>query len=103
MSSALRAECLANGRNMAVNLAARSGHFVLTEEFVSLLQLVTDLKDSDEDIVYAYVADRKGHVAHDLAVLVELDRPIGSGTPALWLKFRMTMVVLLLKRRLILT
>jgi two-component system NtrC family sensor kinase len=59
---ALRAEYLAKGHNMAVNLAARSEHFVLTEEFVSLLQLVKDLKESDEDIAYAYVSDRKGRV-----------------------------------------
>ena len=65
---ALRAEYLAKGRNMVVNLAARSEHFVLTEEFVSLLELVKDLKDSDEDIVYAYVSDRKGRVlAHTFA------------------------------------
>ena len=66
--SSFRAEYLAKGRNMAVNLAARSEHFVLTEEFVSLLQLVKDLKDSDEDIAYAYVADRKRDVlAHTFA------------------------------------
>jgi PAS domain S-box-containing protein len=59
---ALRAECSAKGRNMGVNLSARSEHFVLTEDFVSLLQLVKDLKDSDEDITYVYVADRKGSV-----------------------------------------
>jgi PAS domain S-box-containing protein len=47
---------------MAVNLASRSEHFILTEEYVSLLQLVKDLKNSDADITYAYVADRKGHV-----------------------------------------
>ncbi len=65
---ALRSEYLAKGRNMAVNLAARSEHFVLTEEFVSLLELVKDLKDSDEDIAYAYVSDRKGRVlAHTFA------------------------------------
>ena len=66
--SSFRTEYLAKGRNMAVNLAARSEHFVLTEEFVSLLQLVKDLKDSDEDIAYAYVADRKRDVlAHTFA------------------------------------
>ncbi|MEE9402980.1 MAG: HAMP domain-containing protein, partial [Desulfobacteria bacterium] len=66
--SSFRAEYLAKGRNMAVNLAARSEHFVLTEEFVSLLQLVKDLKDSDEDIAYAYIADRKRDVlAHTFA------------------------------------
>ncbi len=62
LSSTLRAEYLVKGHNMAVNLAARSEHFVLTDEFVSLLQLVKDLKDSDVDITYAYVADRKGRV-----------------------------------------
>ena len=61
----LRAEYLVKGHNMAVNLAARSEHFVLTDEFVSLLQLVKDLKDSDVDIIYAYVADSKGRaLAH---------------------------------------
>jgi two-component system NtrC family sensor kinase len=59
---------MAKGRNMAVNLAARSEHFVLTDEFVSLLQLVKDLKNSDIDITYAYVSDRKGRVlAHTFA------------------------------------
>lgn len=62
LSNTLRAEYLAKGHNMAVNLAARSEHFVLTDEFVSLLQLVKDLKDSDVDIIYAYVADSKGRV-----------------------------------------
>ena len=60
--SSFRAEYLAKGRNMAVNLAARSEDFVLTDEFVSLLQLVTALKASDDDIAYAYVMDRKGRV-----------------------------------------
>ena len=68
LSDALRAEYLAKGRNMAVNLAADSEHFVLTEEFVSLFQLVKDLKESDDDIAYAYVSDRKGRVlAHTFA------------------------------------
>ncbi len=58
----LREEYLAKGHNMAVNLAARSEHFILTDEFVSLLQLVKDLKDSDVDITYVYVTNRKGHV-----------------------------------------
>ncbi|KKL14736.1 hypothetical protein LCGC14_2512670, partial [marine sediment metagenome] len=41
---------------------------VLTEDLVSLQQLVTDLKDSDDDIAYAYVADRKrGVLAHTFA------------------------------------
>jgi PAS domain S-box-containing protein len=65
---ALRAEYTEKGHNMAVNLAARSKHLVLTEDFVSLLQLVKDLKNSDEDITYAYVADRKRCVlAHTFA------------------------------------
>ena len=50
LSSTLRAEYIAKGHNMAVNLASRSEHFILTEEFVSLLQLVKDLKNSDVDI-----------------------------------------------------
>ncbi len=62
LQSVLRGEYEAKGRNMAANLAARSGHFVLTEEYVSLLELVKELKDNDEDIVYAYVSDRKGQV-----------------------------------------
>ena len=62
LSSTLRTEYMAKGHNMAVNLAARSEHFILTDEFVSLLQLVKDLRDSDVDITYAYVADRKGRV-----------------------------------------
>jgi PAS domain S-box-containing protein len=62
LSGVLRADYLAKGRNMAINLAADSQHFVLTQEYVSLLNLVKDLKDSDEDITYAYVADRKGNV-----------------------------------------
>ena len=66
--SSLREEYLTKGHNMAVNLAARSEHFVLTDEFVSLSQLVKDLKDSDADITYTYVTDRKGHVlAHTFA------------------------------------
>jgi two-component system sensor histidine kinase VicK len=68
LSSVLRAEYLSKGHNMAANLAVRSGHLVLTEEFVSLLRLVKDLEGSDEDVAYAYVTDRKGHVlAHTFA------------------------------------
>ncbi|MHC4105476.1 MAG: HAMP domain-containing protein, partial [Planctomycetota bacterium] len=53
---------------MSGNLAVRSEHLVLTEDFVSLFQLVKDLKDSDEDVRYAYVIDRKGRVlAHTFA------------------------------------
>ncbi len=68
LSSTLRTVYLSKGHNMAVNLAARSEHFVLTEEFVSLLQLANNLKDSDADVTYAYVSDRKGRVlAHTFA------------------------------------
>ncbi len=68
LSSTLGTVYVAKGHNMAVNLAARSEHFVLTEEFVSLLQLVRNLKDSDADVTYAYVSDRKGRVlAHTFA------------------------------------
>ena len=62
LSGTLRAEYLAKGHNMAINLAARSEHFVLTEEFVSLLNLVKDLKHSDEDVAYVYITDRKRNV-----------------------------------------
>ncbi len=62
LSRTLRSECLVKGRNLAVNLAARSEHFVLTEDFVSLLQLVTDLKHSDEDVAYVYVVNRNRRV-----------------------------------------
>ncbi len=62
LSSTLRAEYLAKGHNMAINLAARSEHFVLTEEFVSLLNLAKDLKHSDDDVAYVYITDRKRHV-----------------------------------------
>ncbi|MHC4594422.1 MAG: sensor histidine kinase [Planctomycetota bacterium] len=68
LSGVLRAKYLATGHTMTVNLAARSEHFMLTEDFVSLLQLVKNLKDSDEDIAYAYVSDRKGRaLAHTFA------------------------------------
>ncbi len=60
--STLREDSLAKGRTMADNLAARSEHFVLTEGLGSLMQLVSDLKKSDEDVAYAYVTDRKGRV-----------------------------------------
>jgi len=80
----LRAEYLLKGRNMAVNLAARSEYFMLTEEFVSLLQLVKDLKDSDEDIAYAYVSDRKGRVlAHTFAGGFPTDL-VGVNSPEPW-------------------
>jgi PAS domain S-box-containing protein len=62
LSGTLRAEYLAKGHNMAINLAARSEHFVLTEDFVYLLNLVKDLKHSDEDVAYVYITDRKRHV-----------------------------------------
>ncbi len=65
LSRTLREECVTKGRNMAANLAARSEHFVLTDGFVSLRELVTSLKSSDEDVAYAYVTDRKGRaLAH---------------------------------------
>ncbi len=62
LSGTLRAEYIAKGHNMARNLAARSEHFVLTEEFVSLLNLVKDLKHIDEDVAYVYITDRKRNV-----------------------------------------
>lgn len=81
LSGTLRAECLTKGRNMATNLAARSEDFVLTEEFVSLLKLVTALKDSDDDIAYVYVMDRKGRVlAHTFAGGFPSDL-VGVNTP----------------------
>lgn len=81
LSETLRAEYLAKGRNMATNLAARSEHFVLTEEFVSLLQLVKDLKNSDGDVAYAYVADHKGRVlVHTFASGFPVDL-IGVNSP----------------------
>ncbi len=81
LSETLCAEYLAKGRNMATNLAARSEHFVLTEEFVSLLQLVKDLKNSDGDVAYAYVADRKGRVlVHTFASGFPVDL-IGVNSP----------------------
>lgn len=68
LSATLRAECLVKGHNMAVNLATSSEHLVLTEDFVSLLRHVTELRQSDEDIAYAYVTDRKGRpLAHTFA------------------------------------
>ena len=74
LSDTLRAECLVKGRNMAVNLAARSEHFVLTDGRVSLMELVTDLKASDQDVAYAHVSDRKGHVlAHTFGVSADVD------------------------------
>ena len=73
LSAALRAELIAKGRNMAVNLAARSRHPVLTEEYVSLLGLLTDLKSSEEDIAYVYVTDHRGRV---------LAHTFGAGFPA---------------------
>ncbi len=79
--STLREEYLSKGHNMTVNLAMRSKHYVLTEEFVSLLQLVKDIKSSDEDVAYAFVTDRKGDVlAHTFtggfpADLVGINKP----------------------------
>ncbi len=58
----LREDRLANGRNMADNLAARSQHLGLTDGWVALIKLVSDLKKSDEDVAYAYVTNRKGRV-----------------------------------------
>ncbi|MHC4604549.1 MAG: hypothetical protein ACYS6W_14610, partial [Planctomycetota bacterium] len=81
LSRVLRADYLVKGRNMAKNLAADSEHFVLTQEYVSLLNLVKDLQESDEDITYAYIADRKGDVlAHTFSGgfpvdLVGVNRP----------------------------
>jgi PAS domain S-box-containing protein len=66
---------------MAVNLAARSEHFVLTDGVVSLIALVTDLRDSDQDVAYAYVTDRKEQVlAHSFAGGFPEDL-IGVNTP----------------------
>ena len=62
LSDLLGAEYLAKGHNMAINLSARSEHFVLTEEFVSLLNMVKDLKHSDEDVAYVYITDRRRDV-----------------------------------------
>ena len=68
LSDTLRAESWAKGDRLAVGLANRGEHFVLTEEFVALLRLVTDVKAGDEDVAYAYVMDREGRVlAHTFA------------------------------------
>jgi PAS domain S-box-containing protein len=68
LSDTLGAKHLAHWHTIADNLAARSEHFVLTEDFVSLLELVGKLKASDQDVAYAYVTDRKGRVlAHTFA------------------------------------
>lgn len=79
--STLREVYLSKGHNMTVNLAMRSEHYVLTEEFISLLQLVKDIKSSDEDIAYAFVIDRKGDVlAHTFTGgfptdLIDINKP----------------------------
>ncbi len=81
LATTLRAECVAKGRNMAVNLAARSTHFVLTDGVVSLRELVTDLQRSDEDVAYAYVTDRKGRaLAHTFDGGLPTDL-VGLNTP----------------------
>ena len=81
LSATLREECLVKGRNMAVNLAGRSERFVLTDGFVSLMKLVRDLEKSDQDVVYAYVADRKGRtLAHTFEDGFPADL-VGGNTP----------------------
>lgn len=65
LSDVLIAEYIAHGRTTAESLAARSEHFVLTQEYVSLMQLVKDLRAGDEDIAYVFLTDRKsGVLAH---------------------------------------
>ncbi|MHC4474681.1 MAG: sensor histidine kinase [Planctomycetota bacterium] len=69
------------GQNTALHMAVRSEHLVLTEDFVSLLKLVKNTKGNDEDIAYAYVADRTGRVvAHTFAGGFPVDL-LGVNTP----------------------
>lgn len=68
LSETLRAEYVNKGRKMAANLAEGSEHLVLTEDLVSLRERCAELKASDEDLEYVYVADRGGRVlAHTFA------------------------------------
>jgi len=68
LSAELRADCLVKGQNLAGNLAKGAEHLVLTDDVVRLRDRMTELKDNDEDVVYAYVTDRKGQaLAHTFA------------------------------------
>jgi PAS domain S-box-containing protein len=81
LSSVLRSDSLIKGQNAALHMAVRGEHLMLTEDFVSLLKLVKNTKGNDEDVAYAYVADRTGHVvAHTFAGGFPVDL-LGVNTP----------------------
>jgi len=68
LSETLLSGSLTNGRNLIAGLAARGEHSILTEDYVSLLEMVRSLKGSDPNIAYVYVRDHGGTVlAHTFA------------------------------------
>lgn len=81
LSAALRQEYLSKGRVAVLNLAARSEHFVLTQDLGAISQLLRQLLASDQDVSYAYVMDRNNRVlAHTFedgfpAGLININRP----------------------------
>lgn len=62
LPKALLAECLTKGKNMASNLAESAEHLVLVQDMDHLQEHVEELKESDGDIAYVYVADSENAV-----------------------------------------
>ncbi len=61
-SRAMSVEIKKRGANLAVSLAARTADPLLAQDFLRLKNMVDEVKDSSDDIVYAFIQDRQGQV-----------------------------------------
>jgi PAS domain S-box-containing protein len=61
-ASALRTEIKKRGLSLALTLAARSADPILGQDFLRLKNVVDEVKDSSDDIVYAFMQDKSGQV-----------------------------------------
>ncbi|MFQ6083855.1 MAG: ATP-binding protein [Candidatus Aminicenantia bacterium] len=59
---ALREELENRGLFIVQSLAERSTEFLLYEDYISLQQLVDEIKDLDKDVVYSFITDNQGKV-----------------------------------------
>ena len=61
-SRAMLAEIKKRGLSLAVSLAARTADPLLAQDFLRLKNMVDEVKDSSDDIVYTFVQDSHGQV-----------------------------------------
>ncbi len=59
---AMLTEIKKRGLNLGVSLAARTADPMLAQDFLRLKNMVDEVKDSSDDIVYAFILDKYGQV-----------------------------------------